>query len=96
MKHYKNADSDDFLDFFSYSGSGVEEKAQDKDKITENMDSNKKKEVDNFIPFIAEEIERKNRKMNINVNRTGDIIESIDIECECGNKTKIMIEYDKD
>jgi len=81
MKYYKNADSDDFVNIFSYTGGGVE-----------NNDKNK--DEDNFVPLIVEEIEGKNKKMNIKVKRTGDIIESIDIECECGNKSRIVIDYD--
>ena len=83
MKYYKNADSDGFVDFLSYTGGGVENNDKDGDE-------------DNFVPLIVEKIEGKNKKMNIKVNRTGDIIESIDIECECGNKSRIIIDYNNE
>jgi len=83
MKYYKNADSDGFVDFLSYTGGSVENNDKDGDE-------------DNFVPLIVEKIEGKNKKMNIKVNRTGDIIESIDIECECGNKSRIIIDYNNE
>jgi len=83
MKYYKNADSDGFVDFLSYTGGGVENNDKDGDE-------------DNFVPLIVEKIEGKNKKMNIKVNRAGDIIKSIDIECECGNKSRIIIDYNNE
>lgn len=31
----------------------------------------------------------------VTVNKTGDVVWSIDIECQCGKKTRILLEYDE-
>lgn len=95
MKYYKVSKDEGFLDFFSYTGGGVEGDTKDKGDDSEKVDLHKVKEND-FIPLITEDFKQENQKIKVKVNRNGDIIESIDLECECGNKLRIIIDYNED
>ena len=83
MKYYKSSDKNEFIDFFPYTESSVE-------------NNDKEKDEENFIPLMEEKIEGENEKIRVKVNHREDIIESIDIECSCGNKSRIIIDYNEE
>ena len=87
MRFYRQEENEDFVDFLSGAS---EDEADGEDKAQ----GGRKHPDDNFIPLIAESVANNDQKIKVNVNRDGDIIESIDIECECGCSTKIIIEYE--
>ena len=87
-RFYRQEENGEFVDFLSgSSGNDIEE--------PDDAQSHKKNIADNFIPLIAEQVDNYDQKIKVSVNRNEDIIESIDIECECGCTTKIIIEYEK-
>lgn len=88
IKFYRQEDNEEFVDFLSGTS---EDDADELDKTQ----SQKKQVENNFIPLIAEQAANEDQKIKVSVNRNEDIIESIDIECECGCTTKIIIEYEK-
>jgi len=95
MKYYKKSKDEGFIDFFSYTGGGIEGDTKDKGNDSKKVDLHKVSE-DDFIPLITEEFKQENQKIKVKVNRNEDIIESIDLECECGNKLRIIIDYKED
>ena len=88
IRFYRQEENERFVDFLSGASD------DDVDEFDKTPDRKKQAE-DIFIPLIAEQVVNNDQKMKVSVNRNGDIIESIDIECECGRTTKIIIEYEQ-
>ncbi len=91
MRFYKNIDKEEFADLFSQSGSGDDDEADDIDYSVRSHDR-----VKEFIDLVPKDIETKKEKINVKVNRKGELIESIDVECQCGNTVRLVIDYDED
>ena len=90
MKFYRNDDDENFEDIFSHSGS---EGSDEQDSF--GKDTKAKKEKD-FTVLIPDKVEIAKDKINVKVNRNENVIESIDIECECGNSIKLVIDYENE
>lgn len=95
MKYYKASKDEGFIDFLSYTGGNIEGDTTDKVDDDKKVNLQKVGE-DNFIPLITEEFKQEDQKIKVKVNRIGNNIESIDLECECGNKLRIIIDYNED
>jgi len=94
MRFYKEDEEEKFAGFFSdATNGGSGENSGYNDDGSENEDLVGKQVEHNFIPLISDETKKEDKRMNIKVNHKDDIIESIDVECECGNKTTIIIDY---
>ncbi len=88
MRFYKNIDGEDFVDFLS-AGGGESDTAQDE---TDKNKGRKSIEKD-FLPLVPAKMDINKEKINLKINRNEDVIESIDIECECGNTIRLVMDY---
>ena len=86
-------DSEEFVDFLSIlkDGGHAEEPG-----IVNQKEANKKRLEQSFSPLIDNEIHMDvvGENMKITVNKEETAIKSIDIECRCGCKSRLLFEYE--
>jgi len=91
MRFFKNPKEEEFADLVvsNKGGSFADDPNIDLKKEREEKKKNE------FVPLmpISRDIETHGEEIKIKVNRNGDVIESIDVECECGKKTQILFDY---
>jgi len=88
MRFYKNINEENFVDFFSTGGS-----ESDTSQEETNKNKGRKSIEKDFLPLVPAKMDISKEKINLKINRNEDIIESIDIECECGNSIRLVIDY---
>ncbi len=87
-------EAEEFIDFLSIV---KDDKSIEEPGIVNQKEANKKRLEQSFLPLIDSEIHTDitGENMKITVNKENETIKSIDIECRCGCKSRVIFEYEE-
>ena len=91
MEEENKKEEPEFTDFVNVGGQPETTPEQGADPELKH----KKQKEDEFTPLVVEPIDEKleGEAFDIKIKRNGEIIESVDIICKCGNKTRLIFDY---
>ena len=83
----------DFVDFMTVLGAEGAGEAQSQPNQKE---ARRQRLEQNFEPLIDSQVHMDvvGENMTITVNKEGDTIKSLDIECHCGRKSRLIFDYE--